>query len=276
MKNNTFFRNSILGAAAILLSSAMVSCDDIASDDRYFEVEDITPVRNILIEDYTGQLCLNCPNAHEVMEALEEKYGENVVPVSIHASGALALNRRVTNFASGRIGLGTPEGAYYYEQIGNPALPYGVINGRFSGASETWTSNAKIQLTLPSALQININPVADIQANEIKIDIELMPEENMEGQLMVWIIENGIVAQQLMPDKTTNKEYVHNNVFRAAVNGQDGEAVTLTKAQSHHSSYTIEIRDNKEEKWNPENLYVVSFLKTPAGVEQVKKVKVNI
>ncbi|MDE6410681.1 MAG: Omp28 family outer membrane lipoprotein [Muribaculaceae bacterium] len=276
MKNNTFFRNSILGASAILLSSAMVSCDDIASDDRYFEVEDITPVRTILIEDYTGQLCLNCPNAHEVMESLEEKYGENVVPVSIHASGSLALNRRVTNFESGRVGLGTPEGAYYYGQIGSPALPYGIINGSYTGQFDTWTSNAKIQLTLPSSLQIGINPVADIASNEVKIDVELMPEKDMEGQLMVWIIENGIVAQQLMPDKTTNKEYVHNNVFRAAVNGQDGETVKLVKDQSHHSSYTIEIRDNKEEKWNPDNLYVVAFLKTSSGVEQVKKAKVNV
>lgn len=278
MKNNTFFRNSMLGAAAIILSSAMVSCDNIDSDDRYYEVADVTPVRNILIEDYTGQGCINCPIGHEVMEVLEEKYGDHIVGVSIHPSGqgSLVLERRATNFSSGRIGLANSEGAYYYELSGGKALPFGVVNGQASGGYENWTSSAKIQLTLPSALDIAINPVADTASNEVKIDVDLLPEEDMEGQLMVWIVENGIVAQQKLPDNSTDKEYVHNNVFRAAVNGQDGETLSLTTGQNHHSSYTIEIRDNKEEKWVAENLAVVAFFKKAGSVEQAKKVKVSV
>ncbi|MDE5807592.1 MAG: Omp28 family outer membrane lipoprotein [Muribaculaceae bacterium] len=278
MKNNTFFRNSILAAAAIILSAGMVSCDDIASDDRYYEVADVTPVRNILIEDYTGQGCVNCPLGHEVMESLEEKYGDHIVGVSIHPSGqgSLILERRRTDFSAGRIGLATSEGAYYYEQSGGKSLPFGVVNGQTAGGYENWTASAKIQLTLPSNLDITINPIADTASNEVKVDVDLLPTADMEGQLMVWIVENGIVAQQKLPDNSTDKEYVHNNVFRASVNGQDGDSVSLTSGQNHHTSYTIEIRNNKEEKWNPENLAVVAFLKTANGIEQAKKVKVNV
>lgn len=278
MKNNTFFKNLTLGATALILSSAMVSCDDIASDDRYYEVGDITPVRNILIEDYTGQGCVNCPLGHEVMESLEEKYGDHIVGVSIHPSGqgSLVVERRVTNISAGRIGLATSEGAYYYQQSGGKALPFGVVNGQAAGGYENWTSYAKIQLTLPSNLDIAINPVADTASKEVKVDVDLLPDVDMEGQLMVWIVENGIVAQQKLPDNSTDKEYVHNNVFRAAVNGQDGETVKLTSGQTHHVSYNIEIRDNKEEQWNPQNLAVVAFLKTANGIEQAKKVKVSV
>ena len=273
MKNNTFFKNSLLAAAVVMLSSAMVSCDDIAEDDRYVEVEDVTPVRSILIEDFTGQNCLNCPNAHEVIEGLEEKYGDAVVAVSIHAGG-LSINRKATNYEKGRVGLATPEGAHYNDLYKVLTYPYGIINGHLSGAFETWTQLAKLELTVPSDLNINLSSKIN-GSNEVEINVDLMAAEDMDGQLMVWIVENGIVAQQKMPSGVDDKEYVHNNVFRAAVNGEDGENVSLKKDATHHASYSIEVRDNKEEKWNADNLSVVAFLKTANGVEQVKKVKVT-
>lgn len=275
MKNNTLFRNCLLGATALFLSSALVSCDDIASDDRYIEAPLVQPVRTILIEDFTGQDCLNCPKAHTTLEGLEQKYGDNVVGISIHA-GSLSLNRKRTNFSLGRIGLGTPEGTYYYDLAGKPNLPFGVINGRSSGEFATWLLKAETELLRPTALNINVTPVADLAANDVKIDVELLPDADMEGNLMVWIVESGITAQQKMPNGIYDEGYVHNNVFRAAVNGQDGESVKLSKGQTRNYSYSIELRDNKEEKWVPENLAVVAFLKKTDGIEQVKKTKVSV
>ena len=60
------------------------SCDDIAPDERYIPVEKTNPRRAVLIEDFTGQDCVNCPAAHRIMESLEKQYPENVIPVSIH------------------------------------------------------------------------------------------------------------------------------------------------------------------------------------------------
>ena len=49
----------------------------------------------------------------------------------------------------------------------------------------------------------------------------------VNGKLQVWIVEDGVKALQMMPDGSANKEYVHNHVFRAAVNGTWGEDVTF-------------------------------------------------
>ena len=274
MKNSTFFRNTFLAATVALFSSAMISCDNIADDDRYFEVESITPVRSILIEDFTGQTCVNCPEAHAVIESLEEQYGDNVVAVSIHA-GSFARPKSRTNFAVGRVYLGTDEGTYYNDQNSVNAWPFGIINGGAgTDVYSSWAALAKSMLTMPSNL--NIGGSAHVNGNSVDISLELVSEEDMNGQLMVWIIESGIVAEQKLPDGSTNSEYVHNNVFRAPVNDIDGEAVSLEKDMPLRKSYSIELRDNNQEKWVPENLAIVAFLRTPAGVEQVKKVKVQI
>ena len=273
MKNSKFFRNTFLEATVALFSAAMISCDNIADDDRYFEVESITPVRSILIEDFTGQDCLNCPNAHMVIENLEEQYGDAIVAVSIHA-GPQSYNKKRTNFELGRVFLATDEGQHYDDQFPAHGYPYGVLNGSIEGGHfSLWAGIAKGLLTIPSSLNIDLS--AHVNGNDVNVNVELLSEEDMSGQLMVWILENGIVARQEF-ESGTNNEYVHNNVFRAPVNDIDGEAVSLEKDMPLRKSYSIELRDNNQEKWVPENLAIVAFLRTPSGVEQVKKVKVQI
>ncbi|MDE7414632.1 MAG: Omp28 family outer membrane lipoprotein [Muribaculaceae bacterium] len=265
MKNNTFFNKILLAGGALLISGTFASCDNIAEDDRYIEVDAVVPERVVLIEDFTGQNCVNCPDAHEVIEALQQQYGDAVVPVSIHA-GAFAISKNNPRI----LGLGTEEGTYYNNSYNISSWPQGVINGR-GGACDygTWASTVRAELLRPTTLSIDLD--ADLEGNEIKIDVELIPHEDIEGQLLIWVIEDGIVAQQISKSNGLMPEYVHNNVFRAAVNGVDGEKVSLEKSIHKGNTYSIPLRDEKNEKWNPDNISVIAFVKSADGVEQVAK-----
>lgn len=265
MKNNTFFNKIILAGGALLVSGAFASCDNIADDDRYIEVEAVVPERVVLIEDFTGQNCVNCPDAHEVIEALQLQYGDAVVPVSIHA-GAFAISKDNPRF----LGLGTEEGEYYNSAYNISSWPQGVINGR-GGACDygTWASTVRSELLRPTTLTIDLE--ASLEGNDIKIDVELLPHEDLEGQLLIWVIEDGIVARQISKSGGLMPDYVHNNVFRAAVNGVDGEKVSLEKSIHQNGSYTIALRNEEKETWNPDNISIVAFLKSADGVEQVAK-----
>ncbi|MDE6717966.1 MAG: Omp28 family outer membrane lipoprotein [Muribaculaceae bacterium] len=276
MKNNTLFSKSLIAAACALFSSAFVACDNIDEDDRYREVEAVAAERAVLIEDYTGQNCVNCPDAHEVIEALEEQYGEDVIAVSIHAGDGFVINRDMTRFASGFIGLGTPEGAHYYSLNELKSNPIGIINGR-GGAQDykSWAGVVRNELERPTELAIDLSATLNPDSNEIDIDVQLLPHGDLNGQLYVWILESDIVARQ----KTSTgmiKDYVHNNVFRAAVNDVDGESVSLESGVHFNADYSIAVRDNEEEKWVPENMSVIAFLKTANGVENVAKAKVQV
>ena len=41
--------------------------------------------KKILLEDYTGHKCGNCPRAAEKAEELKEIYGDQLIPIAIHA-----------------------------------------------------------------------------------------------------------------------------------------------------------------------------------------------
>ena len=73
---------------AVLLISA---CSNIDESERLIYVEPAHVARAVLIEDFTGQRCVNCPNAVAEIERLQEAYGEeNVIAVGIH-SGPLSI-----------------------------------------------------------------------------------------------------------------------------------------------------------------------------------------
>ena len=41
--------------------------------------------RKVLIEEYTGHHCLNCPDGHRKLEELHERFGDTLVAIGIHA-----------------------------------------------------------------------------------------------------------------------------------------------------------------------------------------------
>ena len=64
----------------------MVACDEVSVNDRLIYVEPPQVSRAVLIEDYTGQYCVNCPRATEEIERLIEQYGDSIViAVAIHS-----------------------------------------------------------------------------------------------------------------------------------------------------------------------------------------------
>ena len=63
---------TILTLAALM----MASCDEVDPQDRLIYVEPPEVSRAVLIEDFTGQYCVNCPRATEEIERLIEEYGD--------------------------------------------------------------------------------------------------------------------------------------------------------------------------------------------------------
>ena len=71
--------------SAFIITTAFTSCDEIDENERYIELPAAEVQRKILLEDYTGQMCTNCPDAHRLIASLQEQYGGQIVAVAIHA-----------------------------------------------------------------------------------------------------------------------------------------------------------------------------------------------
>lgn len=272
---NIFSTRYLIPAAAMLV---LASCNDIPEEKRFIPVDPVQPSRAVLIEDFTGQNCVNCPEAHAVIEQLEEQYPGSIVAVSIHA-GAFALSKEMTSFEAGFIGLMTDEGQHYNDKWGISSWPAGVIDrhkdpeyGKFVIEFDKWATVVRNELAKEPDVAIDL--AAAIDGNDVKIDVTLEPQVDIDGYLQVWVVESGIVARQKSQSQGTIKDYVHNNVFRAAVNGIDGEPVKLSDGIHTSKSYSVALRHNEQERWNPANLSIVAFVADDKGVHQAAKVHV--
>ena len=257
----------------------LVGCDHIAEDEQLIYVpmivetnqtegqEDEKPEvtkRVVLLEDFTGQRCVNCPTATEVIEQLQEVCGDALVAVGIHGGPlAFAGNTKV-------VGLKTATGDEYYNHWGLEYQPVGLINRHGSVDYTNWVATVRNELTKPAPLHLSGN--ASLKDNVISITIDAEGTDGtVTGKLQVWLLEDGIKALQLMPDGSANQEYIHNHVFRTAVNGTWGEDFSVREGETEHRTMSQPLEQN----WNPEQLSIVAFVYNNDGVQQAVKFKVK-
>lgn len=244
------------------------SCDQVDENDRYIEAGEIQVERRVLLEEFTGQHCTNCPEAHAVIERLEEQYGEDLIVVSIHA-GTFAL--------PSPFGLMQEEGDTYAARWNITAYPAGVVDRTGSQMTmDAWASAIRSEYGKETDLEVDLEATLSEDGATIYVTTNLLSSSAVSGSLQLWVVENGIVAQQYDGDETKN-DYVHNNVFRGCVNGLWGEEVKLNAGspQKFDNSVAVVTTGTPVSKWNVENLYIVGFVYNDSGVIQVNKTKVK-
>lgn len=251
-------KTSILTA---LLTLTMSACSHIDESDRLIYVKPADVKRRVLLEDFTGQRCVNCPKASDEIKALQEQYGEDhVIAVGIH-SGPLGFYTK-----SDYLGLSTEVGDEYYDHWALEYQPVGLID---RGAPLEYTAwNARIREELEKTAPVEIDIELHQNDNQLTVRAEVMGiDGTTSGKLQLWLTEDGITAFQMMPDGTRNMEYIHRHVFRAAINGTWGESVSVAEGE------TITTKDylfTIPEGWNADRLSVVAFVYNDQGVLQAK------
>ena len=77
--------NKIFCALLLGVTGWLTACDEIAEGDRYLEMPAVESRRAVLLEEFTGQMCTNCPEAQRRISSMKEQYGDQLVVVGIHA-----------------------------------------------------------------------------------------------------------------------------------------------------------------------------------------------
>lgn len=255
----------------------MASCD-IEPSDRFEELEGVELRKTALLLDFTGQQCVNCPEAHDVMAELVRQYGDTaLVTVSIHGGGlATPVNR--TNFETNNIGLMIEEGNQINDAFGITSWPMGVVDRYNSPGSAIntgeWASAVRHALETPT--DIRIAAQAQIRDSVIFINTSVISDTDIEGAMQVWIVEDSIVTRQ-QTLKGRVDDYVHNNVLRGvAFSVKDGRKVSLRKNIWCKDSVAVPTKWDKSERWVHKNLSVVAFVYRDTYILNTVKVHVNI
>lgn len=261
-------KNLFLGVATAAMAMAAASCSNIDEGDRLIYVKPAEVGRAILIEDFTGQRCVNCPTGTEIINGIVDTYGEdNVIAVGVH-SGPLGFAGN-----SKTVGLMTDTGNEYYthwDKENKMGQPWVIFNRKTSPDSHynNWAAMVGTIISEKANLSVKIANAYDAATRTLTTTVEADGVNGtVNGKLQVWIVEDGVKALQMMPDGKPNKEYIHNHVFRAAVNGTWGEDVTVKEGETTTKQYSYVL----PEAWNAENISVVAFVYNGYGVENVAK-----
>ena len=261
-------KNLFLGVATAAMAMAAASCSNIDEGDRLIYVKPAEVGRAILIEDFTGQRCINCPTGTEIINGIVDTYGEaNVIAVGVH-SGPLGFAGN-----SKTVGLMTDTGNEYYthwDKENKMGQPWVIFNRKTSPDSHynNWAAMVGTIISEKANLSVKIDNAYDAASRTLTTTVGADGVNGtVNGKLQVWIVEDGIKALQMMPDGKSNKEYIHNHVFRAAVNGTWGEDVTVKEGETTKKQYQYVL----PEAWNADNIAVVAFVYNDGGVENVAK-----
>lgn len=110
-----------------------IACDDYTEKDfltfvsyQINEEIPITKTQNsqaVLLEEYSGWKCTNCPKAAKELEELKESLKEKLIGVTIHAGSFSEPNKR-NNF----LDLTTPYGNTLLQTYGVTSFPSAIIN----------------------------------------------------------------------------------------------------------------------------------------------------
>lgn len=278
--------NILKCAALAAVATAFTACHDVDDNDRLVYVKPSIPdtpeteVRRVLIEDFTGQACINCPSATDEIHSLQSVYGSNVVAVGIHSG---RFSKKAPTYKS-PYPLWTKLGDTYYNYWNISSQPHGIIN-RIGGEQlyQQWAQLVAAYIQQPAGLHIDVNNVYDASTNTLRLNavLKALRGNNISGKLQLWVIQNGINGLQLFPGNRRENAYEHNHVFRFAVNGDWGEDVSIESDQEKTVSYDVNLTAEYEKMkaenadapaFVPENMSVVAFVYNDGGVENVIQV----
>ena len=246
----------------LLAAVTLVGCDVIADGDRIIPVEVKVGERRVLLEEFTGYRCMNCPTAAEIAHDLIKLYGENMVVVALHPDGSY-WTRPTSDPAY--VDLRSEAATTYFEYYGSPAgFPIGMINRTsFDGSVlqnyPVWMTYVNQQLVIDPEMTMSLTATvdSDSRAVELLVSATLKEEFNGKVNLQLFLLESGIVSPQVMQDGKENPNYVHNHVLRDAINGVWGQEITLPGLdQTVDITYTYTV----SEDYNMTNCSVVAFL----------------
>ena len=255
---------TILTLTALLFAA----CDEVPVDERLTYVEPPEVGRAVLIEDYTGQYCVNCPRATEEIERLVEQYGDSVViAVAIH-SGPFSKQKGVPS------PLYTEVGDLYFNRWGLSAQPVGLVDriyGPMPFSYTDWGAGVNYELGFKAPVSFSMATSFDEETRKATVEVQTIGLDSVRvsGMLQVWLIEDNIDSFQLMPDGSTTEHYNHMHVFRASVNDPWGDNVGVNHGEVVTRKYEILV----DPAWAPDNCSFVTFLYDESGVKQVTKKK---
>lgn len=228
-------------------------------------------VKNVLVEDYTGHGCVNCPAAAETAHDLQGVYGERLVVIAVHAGHWATPDIFGPEFSTDfRCETGNTWNTFFaVSTAGNPnglVDRYAESGGNYIVAPLNWGPKVENRLNEDFLAKITIENTFNVGTNMLNSNIVTEFQTNLPGNysLLVCVTQDSIIAAQkderVDENHGTVEDYVHMYALRGSMNGDWGENVTagedVVSGKAYEKNYSIKF----ENDWVSEDCWVVAFV----------------
>jgi thiol-disulfide isomerase/thioredoxin len=221
---------------------------DLESELIIIEGSDGYP-KNVLIEDYTGTWCGNCPRVSYAIDQVKQQTNR-VVPVAIHISdsytfdGAIAVN----------------------DEFGVNSYPYARLNRIYKWTAEE-QDHISEAINQTGLAQLGVAITSTLLGNELDVTAKVKFKEDFNNplKLVVYLTENGLIHDQ--ENYTTYfggaailENFEHNEVLRAIFTHHLGDVIPESET-IQDNIFTKQLQESIPISIeNSDNLHLIVFV----------------
>lgn len=249
------------------LALCFIGCDKI--EEPFIDPQSpLIGSKKVLVEDYTGHTCGNCPEAARAAEELKQLFDTQVVVISVHA-GFFAKPKPLKYTTDFNTDAGTAWDTDF--GISNAGNPNGMVDridyasGKHIKAYSEWRGHVQKQIAKKQEVSLTVKTNYDTLSRSLTAEVNLMyfTTPNAEWKLVMCLTEDSIVNYQKDYSKPSGQQdisnYVHRHVLRTTLNDKYGDGLSnvgLAAGTKQTRKYTISLNS----EWNYKHCAVVAFI----------------
>lgn len=223
-------------------------------------------IQNVLVEDYTGTWCVNCPKLSWAIE-LAKQASDKVVSVGIHAYDTMEMS-----------GYEVLTDEFTDDEYGITIYPTGMINRINTWDNVVQNTEAVTNLTGYGApLGLSINSSVNGTNIDATIEVGFYEDVAMPLRLVVYLTENGLIYDQQNSTEYYGGpglavDFEHNDVLRAIYTNHLGENIPAAQTVIDNV-YSLSLQKAiPTSVFNNDQLHLVAFV-TDADTNEVINVR---
>lgn len=249
--------------------------------DTVMNWDTVVPVKKVLLEDYTGHFCTNCPDAALIARTLEETHQGTLLVMAVHAGFYARMG--TGDYA---LDLQSAEGTAWNNDFNITSNPNGMVNRKEIDGNriippDKWESTVNTLLAESPVAHIRIEP--EIDTNTLKITprvychfISALPGSY---KLTVCVLESSILGAQKNNNSAIGPtpdwlDYEFDDVMRGSLNGANGELLTADADPA--LTYMGVFNYTLDDTWKYKNCSLLAFIYNSETLEIVQAEKVKL
>lgn len=220
--------------------------------------------KKIVLEEFTGTGCPNCPGGHTTAAGILTANTGNVFVVAYHPNNS--------SYTTGDPMASAFPAAFYTSPFISPSnryMPSAMINRRVWSTERiqgttSWASDIDVIKAETSPLNVGVSSTYNTTSKILTVNVEVYFTANVTDVVTIYaeLTEDGIIATQ----SGGTSPYTHNHVFRKAFVAQWGDAISTPTTQGTLKTFSYSF-DNTITNYDMTKAEVLAFVRNVTNEE---------